>query len=86
MKDVTFGQYYPAKSFVHKLDARVKILLTICLVGIKEINIFGAMISGAVSYIVIFCINYGKIKKEIDVSLNDILYEITYLTKEINYE
>lgn len=29
MKDVTFGQYYPAHSFVHKMDARIKILLAI---------------------------------------------------------
>lgn len=26
MKDVAFGQYYPVKSFVHNMDARVKIL------------------------------------------------------------
>ncbi len=32
MKDVTLGQYYPAQSFVHKLDARVKILLTIAFI------------------------------------------------------
>ena len=32
MKDVTFGQYYPAKSFVHKMDARVKILLIIAYI------------------------------------------------------
>ncbi len=29
MKDVTFGAYYPTTSFVHKMDARIKILLTI---------------------------------------------------------
>lgn len=29
MKDVAFGQYYPAESFVHKMDARVKILAVI---------------------------------------------------------
>lgn len=29
MKEVTFGQYYPAHSFVHKMDARIKILLAI---------------------------------------------------------
>ena len=27
MKGISFGQYYPAKSFVHKMDARIKILL-----------------------------------------------------------
>ncbi len=26
MKDVSFGSYYPASSFVHKMDARIKIL------------------------------------------------------------
>lgn len=29
MRDVAFGQYYPAKSFVHKLDPRTKILFLI---------------------------------------------------------
>lgn len=32
MKEVTFGQYYPSHSFVHKMDARVKILLTIAYI------------------------------------------------------
>ncbi len=32
MKDVTFGQYYPATSFVHKMDARFKILATIAYI------------------------------------------------------
>ncbi len=29
LKDVAFGQYYPADSFVHKMDPRAKILLSI---------------------------------------------------------
>jgi len=32
MKDVTFGQYYPTTSFVHKMDARIKILLSIAYI------------------------------------------------------
>ncbi len=32
MKEVTFGQYYPSHSFVHKMDARIKILLTIAYI------------------------------------------------------
>jgi len=32
MRDVTFGQYYPVKSFVHNMDARVKILLSIAYI------------------------------------------------------
>ncbi len=31
-KDVAFGQYYPANSVVHRLDARVKLLLTLLFV------------------------------------------------------
>ncbi len=32
MKDVTFGQYIPQNSFVHKMDARIKILLVIAYI------------------------------------------------------
>lgn len=32
MKDITFGQYYPADSFVHKLDPRTKLLISIVFV------------------------------------------------------
>lgn len=33
MKDLTFGQYYPSDSVVHRMDSRVKILLTICYIA-----------------------------------------------------
>ena len=34
-RDVTFGQYYPANSFVHKMDARVKLVMVLLyMVGI----------------------------------------------------
>ena len=34
-RDVTFGQYYPSDSFVHKMDARIKLLLVLLyMVGI----------------------------------------------------
>lgn len=29
IKDITIGQYFPGKSFIHKLDARSKIIITI---------------------------------------------------------
>lgn len=32
LKDVTFGQYYPAKSFVHNLDPRLKLLFLIAYI------------------------------------------------------
>lgn len=32
MKDVAFGQYYPTKSFVHNMDARIKLLAVIAYI------------------------------------------------------
>lgn len=32
LNDITFGQYYPANSLMHRLDPRVKILLTVGLI------------------------------------------------------
>lgn len=51
MKDVTFGQYYPVNSFVHKMDARTKIILAIAyIVGvflIKEFHFYGFLAAAA---------------------------------------
>ncbi|GHU99643.1 energy-coupling factor transporter transmembrane protein EcfT [Clostridia bacterium] len=33
MRDVSFGQYYPTKSFVHALDARAKLLLVVAYIA-----------------------------------------------------
>lgn len=54
-KDVAFGQYYPSKSPVHRLDARVKLLLTLLFViSIFFIKTyFGFMLTLAVLLIVI---------------------------------
>lgn len=41
MKDVTFGQYYPKDSFVHRMDARIKILASIAyIVGVFLVQSF----------------------------------------------
>lgn len=49
MKDLTFGQYYPTDSAIHKMDARVKlILLTVYIVAIFFIkSYFGYVIATA---------------------------------------
>ncbi len=44
MSDVSFGQYYPAKSFVHKCDPRLKILfLIVYIVSVFLANSFYAL-------------------------------------------
>ena len=32
LSDVSFGRYYPTKSFIHRLDPRVKLLLLIAYI------------------------------------------------------
>jgi energy-coupling factor transport system permease protein len=44
MKDISFGQYYPTTSFVHKMDARIKILMLIAyVVGVFLVQTFQFM-------------------------------------------
>lgn len=39
MREVTFGQYYPSNSIIHKLDARIKIILsTLYMIGVFFIS------------------------------------------------
>ncbi len=45
LRDVTFGQYYLADSFVHKMDARIKLLLCILfMVGIFFVISFAGFV------------------------------------------
>lgn len=54
-KDVAFGQYYPANSPIHRMDARVKLLLTILfVVSIFFIkSYFGFMLTAVLLVVVI---------------------------------
>ena len=44
--DITFGQYYPGKSLLHRMDARFKILVIVAYVVILFIirNILGFLL------------------------------------------
>lgn len=53
IKDITIGQFFPGESFVHKMDARIKIILTIAVLVV--IFLCGNFLSlGAVSAFVLF--------------------------------
>ena len=54
-KDVAFGQYYPANSAVHKLDSRIKLILTLVyIIGIFFVkSYFGFMLTAALLIIII---------------------------------
>ena len=52
MKSVAFGQYYPAKSFVHGVDPRTKVILAViyivCTFLCKSLIAFLALVASAV--------------------------------------
>ena len=62
MKEVTFGQYYPSKSFVHNMDARVKILLTIAfIVAVFMVKAFHFLGFGACFLFLVLAITFSKV-------------------------
>ncbi len=69
IKDITIGQYFPGESFVHKMDPRMKILLTIVYVVALFIvnNLLGFLIIGALMAAIIISskISYKIIFKSI---------------------
>lgn len=75
MKDVTFGSYYPADSFVHKMDARVKILLTIAYIVavflVKSFHFLGFLACFVYLIVAVIAskVNFFKILKSVKVIL-----------------
>ena len=62
MKDVSFGQYFPAKSFVHNMDARVKILATVAYIVavflVKPFHFLGFL---ACALFVVLCTAFARV-------------------------
>ncbi len=60
LRDVTFGQYYLADSFVHKMDARVKLILSLLfMVGIFFVQSFIGFLW--ITIFLIFAIGFSKV-------------------------
>ncbi len=55
LKDITLGQYFPGKSFMHRLDPRMKLLLTLLYVVTLFLvpNLLGFLIPGAIMLMVV---------------------------------
>lgn len=57
IRDITIGQYYPADSPIHKLDARVKIVITfLYIISLFFVNTF-------VGYLFVIAMLYGVIRQ-----------------------
>lgn len=63
-------QKYPVKSLL--IGCIVKIIFDILLILIPSINIMGAVISAGICYVVVFSLNYSKIKKLTGVKLGGV--------------
>lgn len=55
MKGISFGQYYPANSVIHKMDPRFKILLAITLI------VATFLCKSAVSFLALLCVGLALI-------------------------
>lgn len=78
IKDITIGQYLPGESFVHKLDPRVKILLSFAFIVIIFVlnNFIGYAFIGIFTFLLI---SVAKIpKKYIFKGLKPILWIIVF--------
>ena len=56
LKDITIGQYFPGKSAIHKLDPRIKIVLTMAYI----VMLFLARdVAGLAVGVLFLCLIYG---------------------------
>lgn len=78
MRDLTFGQYYPTTSFVHSMDARVKIVLNVLfMVGVFFIQSF--VMFGAMALLLAISIASSKVPfKSIIRSIKGILFLLVF--------
>lgn len=78
IKDITIGQYFPGNSFVHRLDARLKIVLIVALIALIFVcNNFislGIVIALVVSVVLISKISVKTILK----SLKPLIFIIAF--------
>jgi len=83
LRDVTFGQYYLANSFVHKMDARIKLVLVLLfMVGIFFVTSFAGFLW--ITVFLAFAIGFSKVPiKSILKSIKGILF-ILILTAILN--
>ena len=69
MKDVSFGQYYPADSFLHRLDPRVKLLFLIAFIVVIFVatNFYGLAVCAAVLIAIILFsrVPVGKVLRSV---------------------
>lgn len=67
-------QKYTVKSLL--IGSILKIVLTFALVSIRRLNIYGAMISGGISYLVVFILNYRQIYNATKARISNVVMNV----------
>lgn len=63
LKDITIGQYFPGKSVVHRLDPRMKIILTAIYIAILfSANSFYALLAGVLFLVIVIPVTKIPVK------------------------
>lgn len=80
MRDVSFGQYYPSNSFVHRCDPRLKILfLIVYVVAIFLCKSFYALGAVALAFLVVAGVSGVPFKKLLR-SVKGVLFLLLFMT------
>ncbi len=83
MKGISFGQYYPAESVIHRLDPRTKVILTVLYIVLtflcKSAVAFAALVVSAILLVAVSRIPLGTVLR----SLRAILFIVVF-TSAIN--
>lgn len=80
MREITLGQYYPTNSVIHKMDARIKLLIAILyivmLFFVESFIVFGAI--ALCLLVVILCskVPFGKVLKSLKLVLFLLLFTV----------
>ena len=78
MREMTLGQYYPIASPVHRLDARVKLLITIIYIVtlflVKQFMVFGLIALALIGVIIASRVPFGKVIKSLKLILFLLLF------------
>ena len=80
MRDVAFGQYYPSKSFVHRLDPRLKILfLIVYIVAVFLCDTFYAL--GACAFVFVLAALFSGVPiKSLLRSVKAVLFLLLFMS------
>ena len=80
MREMTLGQYYPIASPVHRLDARVKLLITIIYIVtlflVKQFMVFGLIALALIGVIIASRVPFGKVIKSLKLILFLLLFTV----------